>query len=650
MTADRDQTTLDDRLPLGWALAAVGLVGAVALLVRLAYGFEYAADPLGQYLWVDEGAYWTRAREIARGVWWPGGPFYQDPLWPYVLAILIKLRGDAPDQLRVMLAGLGALTPLAITWAGWRGIGRVEGIVAGLIAALYAPLIFTDGLLEKEGLGALLAALALGLTASGAKAMRGQGGWVAASGLAWGLLALVRANALLIGPVGAIAWAWGLGPSVHPTDRAGRWRRPLWFLVGFTAAVAPVAVVNRLAGPDREWIVPTSQGGANFYLGNGPDATGTYQAPDFVRGNPAFEADDFAAEAERRAGHRLSPASISRYWYGAGLQTWRDQPSRSVGLLIRKLGFVFHRFEIPDNQSAEVVRLVAAPSLGWGLIGWGTLLPLAMVGLAGVVCNRFVGFVAVVSVVGLGSTAVFFVVGRYRIPWVPGLTLLAAVGVVETFQCLRAGHWRRGASRGVILGGIGVALAWWPMADPVPDRWAHAEIELAVANIRAGRLTSALDALDDARALGIEPARHLANLLGGGPLRADLAALASGKPANLVGVAVELERSRRLRQFPEGRAASRTILDDLLRDHPTDPSILRESGAWWLGAIDDPSARDQARRAIMAAVSQSDADAAILATLMGESPIPQTPTTARSRLARAVALSRRQDWGVGSGL
>ena len=56
--------------------------------------------------------------------------------------------------------------------------------VAGWAAALYGPLIFTDIGLEKEGVGALLAATALGLTALAAD----RRGAVAsgAAGMAWG--------------------------------------------------------------------------------------------------------------------------------------------------------------------------------------------------------------------------------------------------------------------------------------------------------------------------------------------------------------------------------------------------------------------------------------------------------------------------------
>src|SRR5579883_635653 len=182
----------------GWVLA----IGVLGLVLRLTYAWEFTRHPLGRLPWVDEIAYWLRGQEILLGAWLPSRPFYQDPLFPYWLAVLMRVVGQDLVRLRLVVAGLGALTPLAIFWAGRIGLGRVEGIVAGLMAALYGPLIFTDGLLEKEGLAALVAALGLILTASGASPAR-RAVWAGLSGLAWGALVLLRANALVLAPVGA---------------------------------------------------------------------------------------------------------------------------------------------------------------------------------------------------------------------------------------------------------------------------------------------------------------------------------------------------------------------------------------------------------------------------------------------------------------
>ncbi|HEX8203370.1 MAG TPA: hypothetical protein VF590_23035, partial [Isosphaeraceae bacterium] len=96
-------------------LAWVAAIAALGLGLRLAYALSYAAHPLGRLPWVDEGAYWSRAGAILGGAWLPEEPFYQDPLWPYLLAGLMRGLGTREVALlRVALAALGALTPLAV--------------------------------------------------------------------------------------------------------------------------------------------------------------------------------------------------------------------------------------------------------------------------------------------------------------------------------------------------------------------------------------------------------------------------------------------------------------------------------------------------------------------------------------------------------
>jgi 4-amino-4-deoxy-L-arabinose transferase-like glycosyltransferase len=628
---------------LGWLLA----IGGVALTLRLAYSSEFASHPLGRLPWVDEGAYYTRAQAILNGSWLPERPFYQDPLYPYLLAALMRIVGIEVARLRVALACLGTLTPIAIYWAGRIGLGRAEGVIAGFFCAVYGPLIYTDGLLEKEGLGALVAAMALALMAWATRP--GVRVWTAAlGGLAWGLVGLLRANALVIAPMGTLWWLFAAGQS---ENRNRRRAQAGLFLIGFVAAIAPVTIINAYLSRPTELIVTTWQAGSNFYIGNSPEATGTYVAPAFVEANPTREADDFAAEASRRAGRSLSPAGVSRFWLNAGLRHWGNAPFVMFRLLAYKVGLVVHDFEIPDNQDIEFVRLVAAPRLSWGFLSFGVLLPLAALGLGAAERRPFWSFLVLSTAAGLLTTAVFFVVGRYRIPWVPGLALLAAVGVVDTIRPVARREWKGVALRVVLLAIPALLVAWRPMADPTPDRWGHAEIELALANLAVGKLEPAIDALDDARALGGGTADRVATLLAEGLVHDRLAALVMLRLSLGADVA-ELDRARWFRQLPETRAEGRRRLEELLQSRGDDPAIRRELGAWWLGEPDSPDAREQARAALMQACRYKDADvsASVLLALLGSDPDlligltlrPGDRSLERVRLAREILSSRKR--------
>src|SRR5262245_43544368 len=100
-----------------------GLIGALGLALRLAYAWQLSQHPYGRFPWVDENAYWRWALEIRQGHWLPERPFYQDPLFAYVLAGLMALAGTGFEALRLALAAIGSMTPVAVYWAGRLGLG-----------------------------------------------------------------------------------------------------------------------------------------------------------------------------------------------------------------------------------------------------------------------------------------------------------------------------------------------------------------------------------------------------------------------------------------------------------------------------------------------------------------------------------------------
>ena len=387
-------------------------------------------------------------------------------------------------------------------------------------------------------MAALVSAVALGLMARTLSA----GPWSAsAAGFAWGVLALLRSNALLIGPRRGLAMAGIL--VFGRTDRVrgpeawiamAELRLVLSFLLGVRSRTFCTTrlylVSDAYVGRKFELLLTTWQVGANFYIGNGPQATGTYHAPGFVEANPAREANDFAAEAKRRSGRDLSPGQVSRFWLEQGLRRWRDAPGQSVALLAYKSGLLAHDFEISDSQDQEFVRLVAAPALALGFLSFGWISPWAAVGLGRAVRSSFWWFLVLSTAAGMMSTAVFFVVGRYRIPWAPGLLLLGAAGMVDLGRRFRLRQWRAIAWRAALLMVPAAVLAWRPIYDPVPERWGHMLIGMALADALAGRLETAIDALDDARAFGTGPAERVEQLLAAGPLHDALGALIASRP------------------------------------------------------------------------------------------------------------------------
>jgi hypothetical protein len=296
------------------------------------------------------------------------------------------------------------------------------------------------------------------------------------------------------------------------------------------------------------------------------------------------------------------------------------------------------------------VRLLAAPALGWPLVSFGVLLPLAALGVSRRERTPFWWFLVLSTGVGLATTAVFFIVGRYRVPWFPGLTLLAACGLVDAFRAVAERRFLALGARLALLGIPAAVACWWPLDDPAPDRWGHQELVLALAYLNDGQLEAAVDALDDAQALGPDSAARVRALLARGRVHDRLAELIAArlKSEPAPGVAPEVQLARWYRQVPEARAEGRRLLDGRLGAAPDDRAARRESGAWWLGEANP--ARAMSELTLATAGTSPDPSASILLALLSNDParLPEAPALAtapqrtRARLARALLAARRQ--------
>ena len=240
----------------------------------------------------------------------------------------------------------------------------------------------------------------------------------------------------------------------------------------------------------------------------------------------------------------------------------------------------------------------------------------------------------------------FFIVGRYRIPWIPGLALLAGAGAVDLAKQVRARR-RRGVAARALLVAFPLALCWRPAPDPAPDRWAHAEIGLALAYLEAGELEPAIDALDDASAMSPGAAARVATLRIASEFRGKLAAAIARSWAR---ERDPLRRARWLRQLPASGREPYRLLELERYLHPDSTGPVRELGLWHLGRGAEPRARREALALLETAakLDPSDRVAGLLIALIEPShhapPPPRdsddAASSARFRLARASLRGR----------
>ena len=407
---------------------AAGIVGVAAVL-RLTHVLTIGDYPLFDVLPLDSESYDAWARRIAAGEWLRDRPFYQAPLYAYFLAMLHAASGGDLLLPRLVNALLGTGTVALAIRLGGRTFGTTAGLAAGALCALHGTFLFEEGKVMKTSLGVFLAATTLLLLVEARRDERGRPGLWGAAGLAGGAAALVRENFVLF-LAAAVVWAM---------LRVGR-RPAVLFALGAAIAIVPATLHNFLVSGEPHLI--TSQAGQNLYTGLHPgNPHGGYEVPDFVRRSPRFEEIDFAAEAERRSGRALGAGAVSRFWLRESMRVAADDPSRVVGLFLTKLGLLYHRHEIPDDEDVRFLRRWA-PVLRLPLVGFGAVAVLGLVGMGLAVRRReapgeLVLFVVIYSV----SVAMFFVFSRYRLPLVVPLSAFAGYALFRAAETIRARRW-----------------------------------------------------------------------------------------------------------------------------------------------------------------------------------------------------------------
>lgn len=478
-------------------LLVAALLAAVAVLsVRSAAWAEREASPLSDWhLWMetDEHAAVASAARIARGnllddpayrpffSWqahygtpadWdavvPTKVPYQGPGYPYLLAAAgaTGLGEVAVARLAQLLLATAASAALAAACAALLlRAGRpvrlavAAGAVAGILHGTYAPLVFLDGFLYRDGPVAHLSALLLALPLLAARPPRARGG--AFLGLLAGFGALLKQTVLPLGLVsGAVLAARGEGGRTRRRVAAG-------FATGLLVALAPLVARNAAVGAPLLAFDTRPLVGLPWANARGADGS--------VDASPLLM--DVLRDAR---GSTLRAGVLS-------LATWHDDPAGFALLLGRKLASAFNAAEVPDNASFGFFRLhlpwLARLPLFPCLVGTGVagLLLAARRGLF----RRGEGIlVAVAALVPLASCLMVSTTTRYRAGASAPLALGTALFALLAFEALRDRAPRP------LLPWAGLAAALTAQAllpSPIrayPWRWADTIVAATLAEAR----------------------------------------------------------------------------------------------------------------------------------------------------------------------
>lgn len=486
---------------------AWGAIFAIALVLRLAYLFETAQDPIWHWhTWneTDMDTFLKVARQILSGDWqvrnpyhpyhgphrtiasaeqwqaWYGGPnvFYHVPGYYYLLALMLKVFSGSLLGVRIAQVILGALHAVVLGAVAQRVMGPVGGAAVAVMAACYGPAIALEPMILRDGAGLLLSALSLYLVLRALD--RSDRAPSRVAGLAWFAAGMTLGLGALIKEIGFVLFG---GTLLWMTARSLISRAPRQFLAavlllaGFAASWSPLLLRNQAVGVSPLAVAPLFP--YNFALANAADA------PDggalFTYPSPAV------GPIMAQSGGRLLATVLST------LEGYREDPTRFLVNLWKKFSAIWSNVEQPDNFSHGYLvlhsrLLQAAPRFVciWlpALLGLTMLIArwwmdLRPVGFAGdhprrqqFVADllpfnaRALGLLLSLLAIHVALQSVAPVVSRYRMAIVPFLMLFAG------WTWAQAWSWAHRARGGRLLalssGLAALCMAWlaWP-ADAI---------------------------------------------------------------------------------------------------------------------------------------------------------------------------------------
>ena len=415
----------------------LGIVGALraAYLALYAHGFPLYRAPL-----VDAKIYDDWARAILAGdlLGRGEGVFYRAPLYPYLLAGLMRIFGNALPWIAILQLVLGLFTVLFAAKLSARIGGSRAAVATALLLGLYGPMMAAESKLLATSLGLFLHLAALLAALRHREAPSAGRGWLA--GLLLGLACLVRPQWLVLALLVPIVIAWPGRVVLSAPRRWSSWLRP-WtpFWLGLVVIVAPIAIRNRVIGHDA--VLISSNGGMTFFQGNNEENSSgllTIVKKFDLFGSATEQRVLETRVAERETGRSLKPSETSRFWTDQALRFITGHPGAWLTLEARKLYRFVTGYEYADNYSFYIEQGRLWP-VKLAFIPFGLLLACGVAGLLPPwIGDRAALRLTLLSAsVGFLGCMAFYVSSRYRMEVAPALAVAGGVWIARLLESVR---------------------------------------------------------------------------------------------------------------------------------------------------------------------------------------------------------------------
>ncbi|QQS36888.1 MAG: glycosyltransferase family 39 protein [Ignavibacteriales bacterium] len=404
----------------------------VGFLLRLGLLLEVNNSPFGKTLFSDSQIYFDNAAKMLKnGSFFGAEVFYMSPLYTYLLALLQYIFADAIFMMRLFQVILSTVTIWLIFLTGKNIHSETVGLIAASICAVYSLFIFYSSTVLIETTQTFLIALLVCLL-SDVKRLEDKKYWLIA-GIVLGLAAILRATVLIFLPA-ILIWSFYYLRSKQIT-KSFYYKTALFFVIGSLIPIAPITLQNFIA--EKDFVLITSNAGINFQMGNNPDATGIYKLPKEFDLSLDLTGKNFA---EKQLNKPLTSAEVSSFWMSKGLNYVSTEPVNSISLYFKKILLFFSEDENAQSVIMDMnfIRKNYSTVLKFTLPWFIVIFYLSLFGFT--LHPEKKGSYILMTVLLTGyilSSALFFVIGRFRIPVTPIVMVFAAIGIYELINIIR---------------------------------------------------------------------------------------------------------------------------------------------------------------------------------------------------------------------
>ncbi|OPY88035.1 MAG: hypothetical protein A4E71_00716 [Smithella sp. PtaU1.Bin162] len=404
------------------------LIFVLAILFRLVHFFQVYQTPLISPDYVpDTLPFILIAQKILEGNFFYTIPMNMNVLYSLYLVPFVFFFSESILPAVAVQLIIDAFSAVITYLIARKIFDERAGLSAGIIYAVYAPLILFAGMPVGESISIFFLLLSFYLLIK-ALDLKEHSLYYYLSGLAAGIASTGRPN-VIVSSVLTIAVLF-----FYNQQDKKYYSSTLRYILGIVIVLLPFSLNNYYL--EKSFSPYPAKGGLNFYIGNHPEAKGIYELIPGTSNLPYIYMHESQEVASQEAGRELSAQEADMYWYQKGMNFITGHPVDAISLLFKKTLLFMNNKELATNLDHDFCKEFSF-ILKYAVIPPGLLIAFAIMGIIMIPNNKNIVLLKLFLVGLVISTVIFFISDRYRIVSLPFVIILSSGYIFVLYDYLR---------------------------------------------------------------------------------------------------------------------------------------------------------------------------------------------------------------------